>query len=204
MAVLVTGFGPWGDVTDNPSERIARHLDGTRIAGEPVAGRVLPVAYEALEATLGSAIDELDPLAVVACGASPPGPLRVERVARNTVRADDADGRGVRWSGRRVVPDGPESLSCRWNADELAAALDDAHGPAGVSDDAGGYVCEAACYLMLHRLPASRSAGFLHVPRAVQDAGSHTEACARAVVTCLRRMLARGASHGRARVDESA
>jgi pyroglutamyl-peptidase len=44
VSVLVTGFGPYGDQTNNPSQLLARALNGRRFAGESVTGVVLPVA----------------------------------------------------------------------------------------------------------------------------------------------------------------
>jgi pyroglutamyl-peptidase len=51
-AVLVTGFEPYGGLGRNPSADIARRLDGRRIGGQSVVGRVLPVDIGALDSTL--------------------------------------------------------------------------------------------------------------------------------------------------------
>jgi pyrrolidone-carboxylate peptidase len=41
---LVTGFGPFLDVVDNPSGALARALDGSRIGPWRVVGMELPVS----------------------------------------------------------------------------------------------------------------------------------------------------------------
>ena len=41
-SVLVTGFEPFGDNARNPSQEIARALDGRTIAGRKIIGAVLP------------------------------------------------------------------------------------------------------------------------------------------------------------------
>ena len=45
MNVLVTGFGPFPGVSDNPTARLVRALDGLQIGRATVIGRVLPVSY---------------------------------------------------------------------------------------------------------------------------------------------------------------
>ena len=43
--VLITGFGPFPGVADNPSARLARALDGRVVGGVRFVGEVLPVSY---------------------------------------------------------------------------------------------------------------------------------------------------------------
>ena len=43
--ILVTGFGPFLDVEDNPSGRLARACHGLRVRGETVIGRVVDASY---------------------------------------------------------------------------------------------------------------------------------------------------------------
>ena len=42
---LVTGFGPFLDVSDNPSGRIARAVNGARVDGLALHGLELPVRF---------------------------------------------------------------------------------------------------------------------------------------------------------------
>jgi hypothetical protein len=44
VAVLPTGFEGYGRRSLNPAEEVAKALAGTGVAGETVAGRLLPVA----------------------------------------------------------------------------------------------------------------------------------------------------------------
>ena len=44
--VLVTGFGAFLDVDDNPSGRVARAVDGAEIEGLRIVGVTLPVRYQ--------------------------------------------------------------------------------------------------------------------------------------------------------------
>jgi pyroglutamyl-peptidase len=63
MAILLTGFGPFGQTRRNPSEQIVAALAGTTIGGHEVVGSVLPVSAErtppAVRAALAGAGPEL-------------------------------------------------------------------------------------------------------------------------------------------------
>ena len=109
--VLLTGFEPFGGHGDNPSAEIAHRLDGRRIAGRIVRARILPVDLGGLDDALGTALEGLAPVAVVALGLAAGEPvIRLERVALNIAdfRLPDNAGRLAR--ARRSYP---EEESCR-------------------------------------------------------------------------------------------
>lgn len=159
--IVVTGFGPFLDVTDNPSARLARAVDGRSAGDLPVVGHVLPVSF-------GRAIPELHRFVAnlptrprlllgtgvarsTACG-------RLERTAAPSSRGLDVDGRG----GALRVPAVPRYA--RADLPRLASALDVA-----ISDDAGRYVCNAWLYDATAAFPHTAVA-FLHVPDTGFDA----------------------------------
>lgn len=151
--IVVTGFGPFLDVEDNPSGRLAQAVDGARIGGHTVLGQVLPVSYEraprrALE------LARRRPALILGLGvaASRTG-AQVERVAVNAGSTQNPDVDGV-WKER--LGDGPDALRCGI-ADELAAAL-----RIETSDDAGRYVCNAWLYGLLRHAPRTPAA-FVHI-----------------------------------------
>ncbi|HKX45494.1 MAG TPA: pyrrolidone-carboxylate peptidase, partial [Planctomycetota bacterium] len=61
MLALVTGFGPFLDVDDNPSGAVARALDGARVGPFEVVGRELPVLFDAAPRAVDAALAELAP-----------------------------------------------------------------------------------------------------------------------------------------------
>ena len=63
--ILVTGFQGYGGRSANPSEVIARALDGTRIAGTTVRGHVLPVDLAAMCVQMPALIDDVRPQVIL-------------------------------------------------------------------------------------------------------------------------------------------
>ena len=81
---LLTGFEPYGGRGVNPAFEIMQRLDGMAIGNTKVAGRPLPVSYEALSAKIDELLEELDPALVVSVGLWPGEPMiRLERIAIN-------------------------------------------------------------------------------------------------------------------------
>jgi pyroglutamyl-peptidase len=177
--LLVTGFGPFLEVTDNPSAALARGVDGAVIpslssallrttgaprglrgaAGGPVrvVGQVLPVSFARAPDLVVQAARALDAVAVLGFGVAVTRPLPcVERVARvSCVPRPDVDGVVL----ERLAPLGAlEAVPTTIDAAALADALG-----AELSDDAGGYVCNAWLYRVAQALP-DRGVGFVHVP----------------------------------------
>jgi pyroglutamyl-peptidase len=152
MRLLVTGFGPFGTVTDNPSGRLAEGC------GRPF--QTLEVAYAAADAF----VNELDPEsfdALLMLGvATDRDTLTPEMYARNW-RGDAPDVRGTSLEGS--IEEGQPLLieSTLWNPHllaELEASLD-----LHTSLDAGSYLCNYFSYRALRRFPQKR-VGFLHIP----------------------------------------
>lgn len=150
---LVTGFGPFGAITENPSAKLAEE------SGRP--HRVLEVAFEAADEFLAS----LDPstfdrliLIGVAAGRQHITP---EVYARNQIgRVKDVQGID------RFGPIDPASPllmpSTLWETEILVELLMDPR--MRISCDAGSYLCNFISYRALTRLP-DKAVGFLHVPK---------------------------------------
>src|SRR5581483_988987 len=87
---------PYGGYARNPSAEIARRLDGRRIAGVPIVGRLLPVDLGALDHALTAALRAVDPVAVVLLGRAPgEAAIRLERIALNLADFAIADNAGA-------------------------------------------------------------------------------------------------------------
>jgi pyroglutamyl-peptidase len=154
--VLVTGFGPFLDVVDNPSGRAARAVDGRAVADLRIVGRELPVTYEGGPAAAVALAQELDAVAVVGLGVDQrTRTVDVETRAYNRAGRPDVEGHapGV------LEPGGPPLLYSNIDANRFAAALG-----ARVDDDAGRYVCNAWLYKVARALLPARQVVFVHVP----------------------------------------
>jgi pyroglutamyl-peptidase len=166
MSVLVTGFGRYGDQTSNPSELLARALDGQRIAGETITGVVLPVATAKVSGALATAISNARPRIVVALGVAPGRTApSLERVAINVRDFPIPDTDGAQPVDQPVVVDGPDAYLTTLPVKMILSAWRTAELPGYVSNTAGTYVCNQVFYLVSHlaRQDGFR-AGFIHLP----------------------------------------
>jgi pyroglutamyl-peptidase len=164
---LVTGFEPFGGYAINPSAEIARALDGTTVADTRIVGRVLPVDLGRLDRSLQRSLAEIDgaPAAVIALGLAAAEPVvRLERVALNLADFAIADNAGRQVSGRELTSGGPSARATRLPLAAIQRALLDAGIPARLSNSAGTYLCNAAMYRLLEKLPRRVKCGFIHLP----------------------------------------
>lgn len=153
MRWLITGYGPFEDVLDNVSARVAREC-GHRF-------EILEVAYQAVDDFIAG----LDPESFdgwIALGhAKNTEKIRIETLGRNAIgpRPD------VRGQGRLNLPinvDGPDTIAATaWIAPEQQAESLDWI----VTDDAGSYLCNYVLYRALEAFP-DKHIGFLHLPPA--------------------------------------
>jgi len=167
IEILLTGFGPFLDVELNPSGELASALDGRELAGARVRSTILPVTFGGVGPALDAALESLfdvPPAALLSMGVQREAWFRVERRARPELGSNQLDGDGLR--GAEVGPLGEREFVTGLELEPLVEALRrGGAGEAGISDDAGGYVCECTYHALLER--AERlgvPALFLHVP----------------------------------------
>lgn len=153
LRTLVTGFGPFLEVTENPSSEIAESLN------RPC--QILDVQYSAVERFLAEVDPQsFDQLMLIGVARRAKA-LRFELFARNA-KGPTPD------SGGSSAP-GPIDLSSPlllpaslWaNTDVVAKAIQE--GPFVASMDAGRYLCNYIAYRALQTFPDKR-VGFLHIP----------------------------------------
>jgi pyroglutamyl-peptidase len=151
--VIVTGFEPFGGRAINRSLQVLERLG-------PLFERVrLPVEYARISELIPAVLARR-PRALLLLGEASRANVTLERFARNACNRAHADNAGER---RDVVePGGPAALATTWNIDRALAAARTAV-DAAISEDAGGYCCNAALYGAL-RADAGIPIGFVHVP----------------------------------------
>src|SRR5262249_56228236 len=87
--ILVTGFEPFGTHSANPTEGLAKAVDGRRVGDFSVQGVVLPVHHADTAARLGALLAESNPEAVLHLGlAAGRARIALERVAVNVMDYD--------------------------------------------------------------------------------------------------------------------
>lgn len=168
--LFVTGFGPFPNAPDNPTEALVKAL-----AGEPpqafgaaaLRAVVLPTEYRRSWQKLRRTTACFAPDVVVHFGLSHNADrIRIERSAHRYCSSDLADASGYAprsGLGRRSDPD---LLQSTLPVDTIVEQLEDSGFPAAASDNAGPYVCNATLYRSLLAAPEGlqRLIGFVHVP----------------------------------------
>lgn len=157
--VLVTGFGPFEDVVINASGEVVRGLEGREVGGLALRGVVLPTAFGEARRRAAELAGAPGCRAVLGLGVWRGGVPRLERRARGRVGSERRDVHGEVWAGRELGVDLESERPVAAWASALGVAL---------SEDCGGYVCNA----VYHAVLATRRDGlFVHVPRDVSAQG---------------------------------
>jgi len=166
--ILVTGFEPFGTHTANPTEGLAKAVDGRRVGGIDIVGQVLPVHHADAARRMSAALAETRPSAVVHLGlAAGRARVALERVAVNVMDYEVADNAGYRASGEPCVPGGPAAYFATLPIAAILKALLAEGIPAYTSNTAGTYLCNQTLYSTLHAvrdLPRRPLVGFVHFP----------------------------------------
>lgn len=171
VKVLVTGFGPYGEVLENPSqtvvETLAKRQWKPRGAVE-MHYAVLPVQYEAATRKLIDLINQLKPQALIQLGVWDMAEnFRLEQQARNHVYSDAADTAGNKPASAEVQPGGTEELATRLPLKTISKQLAQKKIPFHLGENAGEYICNFTFYKVLDYLRQSglaTLAGFIHIP----------------------------------------
>jgi pyrrolidone-carboxylate peptidase len=148
MRILLTGFGPFAHISENPSWILARK------SGFPATE--LAVTFDAVETFLDSVDPESFEVLLMIGVAARSRVLRLERVGRNRIGPyPDASG-SVREG--EISVQGPHTLkSTLWRPDHVIKP------GTRFSNHAGDYLCNYALYRALQTFPTKR-VGFLHIP----------------------------------------
>ena len=173
MQTLLTGFGPFGSVVDNPTERLLRHFAEHDVPGHTLTVCALPTSFARAAQTFQAAFEaggqdgqpfQLILMLGVASGSDH---WRVETQGLNWDEPGIPDVDGYATPGRYIVPNGPARLPVTLPPDHMEQAIRAMGAPVAQSVSAGAYLCNHLLYTALHRLQANNSsvrAGFLHVP----------------------------------------
>ena len=166
--ILVTGFEVFAPHKINPTEELARGVDGCRVGDATVRGAVLPVHHADAARHVRELLDVLRPVAVLHLGlAGGRARVALERVAVNVMDYAVPDNAGCQKTDEPCVPAGPVAYFATLPLRDILARLTDGGIPAYLSDTAGTYLCNQTLYTTLHAvgaLPAAPRVGFMHVP----------------------------------------
>ena len=171
--ILVTGFGPFGRSTFNPTIGAVESLADR----DDVTAAILPVEYRAATRRIRELIRDHHPDAIVSLGlAEPRSTLSVERVAINLAEARIPDNSGYQPQDTALA-DAPSPAAdfSTLPVKRLVQALADADVPGSLSYTAGTFVCNAVMYAALDETAGTDVlSGFIHVPQALGHETSET------------------------------
>jgi pyroglutamyl-peptidase len=166
--ILVTGFEPFGTHAANPTEGLAKAVDGRRIGDGAIVGAVLPVHHAEAAIRVAALLAETNPETILHLGlAAGRARVALERVAVNVMDYEVADNAGFRASGEPCVPGGPTAYFSTLPLAALVKALLDEGIPAYTSNTAGTYLCNQTLYGTLHavrNMARPPRVGFIHFP----------------------------------------
>ena len=164
----MTGFEPFGAHSINPTEGLAKAVDGRRVGDFAVMGVVLPVHHADTASRLGALLAETNPEAILHLGlAAGRARVALERVAINAMDYEVPDNAGYRASGEPCIPGGPAAYLSTLPLPTIVKALVDEGIPAYTSNTAGTYLCNQTLYWTLHavrNMPRPPRVGFIHFP----------------------------------------
>ena len=166
--ILVTGFEPFGGDAANPSQELAKAVDGRTLGECAVRSIILPVEHRAAREIVSAALTDPEIEAVVHLGlAGGRARIALEQVAVNAMDYAIPDNAGARLAGEPCVAGGPAAYFSTLPLRPILAALTAEGIPAYVSYTAGTYLCNQTLYWTLHeigRRSLALRAGFIHVP----------------------------------------
>jgi pyroglutamyl-peptidase len=166
--LLITGFGPFPGAPENPTSALIEALrtdPPESLGASAFRAAVLPTDYRRSWETLRRIYRSYAPDIVVHFGLSKRAKaITIETVARKTCDPAKLDVAGYVPPSGQVRRSGPETRAVTVPVTGIVAALKDAGFQANLSEDAGGYVCNATLYRSLAAAPPGRSVGFVHVP----------------------------------------
>ena len=168
--VLLTGFGPFPGVGKNVSDSLVKWLAFRARVTLPhsrFVAAVLPTEWIRAPHVLAELYDRHDPVLALHFGvASNMRGFRIETEARNFCRMSP-DAAGKLPALTQVSQAGTFSIPVTIDARSIARRLNENGYASTLSDDAGGYLCNAVLYHSLveaERHGGRCRVGFLHIP----------------------------------------
>jgi pyroglutamyl-peptidase len=185
--VLVTGFGPFPGQPVNPSAELAGRLAAVFGGCAGFRAAILPTEYRAGRAKLAAEIADFRPDIVICFGvAAAAEQVRIE--SRACIRAHPARKDAAGLLPEDIAP-GPEHLHSALDLEALAADMWAGGAAAGISADAGDYLCNFIYYTALREGAGRYDAVFVHIPDPALPGRPEMARLARGAQALVRRFL---------------
>lgn len=163
MKIAITGFGPFGHDTYNPTESVLKALHA---ADPELRVQVFPVSVDSVDQQLAPFLKAHQPEVVISLGlAGGRTALAAEMIALNRMDFGIPDVSGAQWRNQPITPEGPTALSSLLDVETICALWREHEIPGYVSYSAGTYLCNYLYYRVLQWCQTSSArATFIHVP----------------------------------------
>jgi pyroglutamyl-peptidase len=179
--LLLTGFGPFGEISENPSSLLVNELrkslelpDGFRLITE-----ILPVIYDQAGRRIRQLIRTQKPDILISFGvAASRNKINLERVALNLQDAESSDNADILKQGQMIEPQGPKAYFANLPLHEMKSVCEDAGGLTVISNHAGGYICNEVFYAAAHEIESlglGTRYGFIHLPELAETTQTELE-----------------------------
>ncbi len=166
--LLLTGFGPFAEHSENPTEPLVRELNDKLINGFKVTSHILPVEYDSSIIELDSLIEELNPDVIINLGlAADREEITPELIAVNYQHSKTQDNSGAVRQFSKINTKGKESFLSTLPLEKIINALNQTSIPTSLSSTAGTYVCNTVMYHCLKKTQQEKRncrSGFIHIP----------------------------------------
>ncbi len=165
--ILITGFEPFGEYKNNPSEDLVHFINSHNKELEDciIKGVVLPVTYFESWEILNQNISTFKPDIVISLGYAPDSKgIIIESTAKN-YDGGIFDNSGKSHYGA-IIPNWPLRYDNTLPIEKMNNALIKNDFSSFISNDAGEYLCNHIFYNLMHygRSVPKVKAGFIHIP----------------------------------------
>lgn len=164
--ILITGFEPFGNYTENSSWEVAKTVASCDVFGVEVVAEQLPVSFQRVGAVLRDAVERHKPGVLIMLGQSAfTDRVKLERVALNMMDSEKGDNDGVKPDEEPIYEGGESALFTSLPIKHLHSAIEAQGIAVKISNSAGLYVCNRTYYeaLRLCKERAMQSI-FVHLP----------------------------------------
>ncbi len=167
MKIIITGFEPFLDSEENPTQEIIKLLPKS-IYGNELIKVELPVIYDECFNILLKIIEEKKPDVIINLGlAGGRKAISIERVAININDSSSPDNKGVILQDKQIIKAGKNAYFSTLPIKQIMKNIEKKKIPVEISNSAGTYVCNNLMYHALHYIYINNldiKAGFIHVP----------------------------------------
>lgn len=145
--VLITGFEPFGEYSENSSWEVAQKVASCAVKGAEVVAEQLPVSFARAGTVLRSAIELHTPDLVIMLGQSgTTDRVKLERVALNMMDSSNGDNDGTKPNEEPIYKEEDNALFTSLPIKQLRSAIEGQGIAVKISNSAGLYVCNRTYY----------------------------------------------------------